>query len=58
MGGSQSYSTPKYYRDASSDMASQNAALFERIQRSRAYGVQQTRLVGNTGNQTKSTLGG
>jgi hypothetical protein len=42
------------YQAASADMASENAALFERIQRSRAYGPQQTRLVPNV----KGTLGG
>jgi hypothetical protein len=42
------------YQSASADMASENAALFERIQRTRAYGVNQTRLVP----QVKGALGG
>jgi len=41
------------YQAASADMASENAALFERIQRSRSYGPQQTRLVP----QVRGTLG-
>jgi hypothetical protein len=43
---------------ASADMASENAGLFERIQRSRAYGPQQTRLVPqNVFSQVKASLG-
>ncbi len=52
MGGAPSIPAPTpQYQPASADLQAQNAALFERIQRSRAYGVSQTRLV-------KSTLGG
>ena len=52
MGGGPSIpaATPSY-QPANAALQAQNAALFERIQRSRAYGVAQTRLV-------KSSLGG
>lgn len=32
------------YQSYSADMASENAGLFERIQRSQSYGIQNTRL--------------
>lgn len=53
MGGIMGGSVPSVqqmptYQPAQADLSAQNAALFERIQRSRAYGTNQTRLAPST----------
>jgi hypothetical protein len=48
-GGAPNYNPnqiPVQYQTQNADMAVENAGLFERLQRSSAYGPQQTRLAG------------
>ena len=53
-GGTPSYAPPKQYQAKDADQAAQNAGLFERLQRSWAYGPQQTRLAGTTPGQGRA----
>jgi hypothetical protein len=46
------------YNPAQADLTSENAALFERIQRSQAYGVSGTRMVSSASySPVRSALG-